>query len=93
MKKLALFMLVLMGATCLARADYDSADITSKSDDGAVIRTDDGKTWIVDSSNRSTSSLWLVTETLIEIDDSSACTHWELVNKDDDNSSVCAEAH
>ncbi len=95
MKALRAFVLmaILAVTICAARADYDSADITSKSDDGAVITTDDGNSWVVNSADRVTSSLWLVTETLIEIDDSNSCSSWELVNKDDNNSSVCAEKH
>lgn len=93
LRALCILSVLLVGTTCLARSDYDSADITSKSDDGAVIRTDDGNTWIINSTDRTTSSLWLVTETVIEIDDSNSCTKWELLNKDDNNSSVCAEKH
>jgi hypothetical protein len=86
---LALAALTLSFST--AATSLDEADITAKTDDGSVLKTSDGKTWAVDRMDQIDTSLWTVGDTVIEDDDSKACLHVRLINKDEDNETACVK--
>lgn len=52
---------------------------------------DDGTEWIVESSDRSTSSAWVVGDDVVYVDDSRNCSDTEIINKDEDGDEVCAK--
>lgn len=72
-------------------AGLTEANITDKTSDGSIIKTGDGVTWAIDAVDRIDTRLWMVTDIVIEDDDSSACTYYRLINKDENNETACAK--
>ena len=90
MKRILIAVLAtfLLGAG--AYAYLDEADITDKTEDGSIIKTDDGITWAIDPLDQIDTSLWMVGDTVIENDNSRACLYYQLINKDENNETACA---
>ena len=88
------FVLTAIGIMLLSPiatyASLDEADIIDKTDDGSILKTDDGATWAIDSVDQVDTALWMVTDTVIEDDESSACASYQLINKDENNETACA---
>jgi len=87
----ASLMGLIIFCSTIAYADLDQVDITDVSDDGSVIKTDDGFVWLIDSADRVNTQLWLVTDTIVEDDNSKACDHFQLINTDEDGETACAK--
>jgi hypothetical protein len=65
--------------------------IATKSDDGSVLKLGNKQVYVVDEVDRVDSKLWLPADDVIVDEDSSSCTHVQIINTDEDGESVCAE--
>ena len=87
---LTLAGMLLMG-TVLVYANLPEASVTDKTQDGSILKTDDGITWSIDDSDQPTTALWMVGDTVIEDDNSKSCSKYELINKDENDETACAK--
>jgi hypothetical protein len=67
-----------------------SASILGNHADGAYLKLDDGKSYVVDAVDRVTSALWLVGDDLVVDSSSRSCDRVQLVNVDEYSEAVCA---
>lgn len=73
-----------------ALATLTKTFISSKADDGSVLKMNDGSVWVVDEVDRVNSSVWVAADEVVIDDDSSACVHVQIIDTDEDGESVCA---
>lgn len=90
MKRCLTLAVCLFVCSSAALASLRKTFISSKSDDGSVLKMGDGSVWVVDSVDRVDSSVWLAADDVIIDDNSSSCVHAQIIDTDEDGEAVCA---
>lgn len=91
MKRYLAIAVCLFICSAAVLANVRKTFISSKSDDGAVLKMGDGSVWVVDEVDRVDSSVWLAADSVIIDDDSNSCAHVQIINTDEDDEAVCAK--
>lgn len=92
MKKIVWFaaFALLISAWPVRAFAADTESITAKSDDGAYLALDDGSKWLIAPSDQKYVAVWLVTDEVVVVESSNACSGAEIINTDENNEGVCA---